>query len=78
MRGTTTGDQAIFVTGKVLEALGDLPDQRLLADVELCAPPDTSHPVFSRLAASLPVALETQGQGNLGTRMDHALTRQIE
>ena len=48
-----------------------------LGPVELCAAPDTSHPVFARLAASLSVALETQGPGDLGARMDRAFTRHL-
>ena len=73
----TTGDQAIFVSGEVLEPLGGLADPGLLEDAEQDAAPDTSHPVFSRLAASLPVALQTQGPGDLGARMDRAFTRPI-
>ena len=48
-----------------------------LGPVELCAAPDTSHPVFARLGASLPVALHAQGPGDLGARMDRAFNRHL-
>ena len=44
--------------------------------VELCVTPDAGHPAFRRLAASHDrLILSTQGEGDLGARMDRALTR---
>jgi len=43
--------------------------------VELCVAPDTSHPAFGALAAAHLLVLTVQGEGDLGARMDRALTR---
>ena len=43
--------------------------------VELCVAPDTSHPAFGALAAAHRLTLTVQGEGDLGARMDRALTR---
>ena len=43
--------------------------------VELCVAPDTSHPAFGALAAAHRLVLAVQGSGDLGARMDRALTR---
>jgi len=43
--------------------------------LELCVAPDTSHPAFGALAAAHGLALTVQGEGDLGARMDRALTR---
>ncbi len=43
--------------------------------VELCVAPDSSHPAFGALAAAHGLALTVQGEGDLGARMDRALTR---
>jgi rSAM/selenodomain-associated transferase 1 len=45
--------------------------------VELCTTPDTQHPAFQRLARTPGLALSTQGDGDLGARMDRALTRAL-
>lgn len=46
--------------------------------VELCVTPDADHPAFRRLAASNDrLTLRTQGDGDLGARMDRALTRAL-
>jgi rSAM/selenodomain-associated transferase 1 len=42
---------------------------------ELCATPDHSHAAFQRLAASYPLMLTAQGEGDLGERMHRALSR---
>jgi rSAM/selenodomain-associated transferase 1 len=48
------------------------------ADVELCAAPDASHPVFARLAAQhAGLQLTEQGDGDLGARMHRALARRL-
>lgn len=47
--------------------------------LELCVTPDAGHPVFRRLAAGQDrLALSPQGEGDLGARMDRALTRALE
>lgn len=46
-----------------------------LGPVEICATPDASHPVFAALADRYEVSLNSQGEGNLGWRMDRALSR---
>ncbi len=43
--------------------------------VELCVAPDTAHPAFGAHAAAHGLALTLQGEGDLGARMDRALTR---
>ncbi len=42
---------------------------------ELCTAPDVSHAAFQRLAASYPLVLTAQGEGDLGQRMHRALSR---
>lgn len=46
--------------------------------VELCATPDAGHAAFQRLAAQHALALTLQGDGDLGQRMDRALTRALQ
>lgn len=50
------------------------------AQVELCVTPDTTHPSFSQLVAQSGgvLALSEQGDGDLGQRMDRALTRALQ
>ena len=43
--------------------------------LELCVAPDTSHPAFGALATALGLVLTAQDEGDLGVRMDRALTR---
>lgn len=45
--------------------------------VEICTTPDAHHPAFARLQQSLGVSLTTQGEGDLGERMNRALTRSL-
>ena len=46
--------------------------------VELCVTPDAGHPAFRRLAAgNARLIVSTQGEGDLGARMDRALTRAL-
>ncbi len=45
--------------------------------VELCATPDTGHPVLQRLARQHGLQLTTQGEGDLGVRMQRALARAL-
>jgi hypothetical protein len=45
--------------------------------VELCTTPDTAHAAFQRLAHKPGLQLSTQGEGDLGARMDRALTRAL-
>jgi rSAM/selenodomain-associated transferase 1 len=45
--------------------------------LELCCSPNTSHPQF-QLAGSAGVALTEQGDGDLGARMERALSRALE
>lgn len=49
-----------------------------LGPVEICAAPDASDPVFAALAARFGVALEPQGDGDLGQRMHRALSRSLQ
>ncbi len=56
-------------------------DCALAADVgpvELCCAPDTSHAQFQRAAARPGVRLSSQGDGDLGERMERALHRALE
>ena len=46
-----------------------------LGPIEICATPDTSHPVFERLAARHGATLAAQGDGDLGLRMHRAFAR---
>ena len=53
-------------------------DHALQADVgpvELCATPDTAHPVFAAIASGGTVTLTEQGHGDLGQRMARAFDR---
>lgn len=43
--------------------------------LEICAAPDLSHPIFSRLAQAHELALTTQAEGDLGQRMHRAFAR---
>ena len=47
--------------------------------VDLCATPDATHPAFQRLAAHSQgkLQLSLQGEGDLGQRMDRALTKAL-
>jgi len=45
--------------------------------VEVCATPNADHPAFHHLASSHGVALDSQGDGDLGARMNRALTRAL-
>ena len=45
-----------------------------LGPVLLCCTPDTAHPAFEELARHPAVSLAVQGEGDLGARMDRALT----
>ncbi|MBX3638770.1 MAG: TIGR04282 family arsenosugar biosynthesis glycosyltransferase [Rubrivivax sp.] len=46
-----------------------------IGPVELCTTPDAAHPAFARLQREFGLRLTTQGDGDLGQRMDRALTR---
>lgn len=46
-----------------------------LGPVEICTTPDASNPVFVTLAGHHEISLATQGEGDLGLRMDRALSR---
>lgn len=46
--------------------------------VELCTTPDAAHPAFVRLRHALGVTLTVQGDGDLGRRMNRALTRALQ
>jgi rSAM/selenodomain-associated transferase 1 len=48
-----------------------------LGPVEICATPDTAHPVLQRLAAQHGATLSLQGDGDLGQRMHRALARAL-
>jgi len=45
--------------------------------LELCVTPDLHHPAFVRLQARHALSLEPQGDGDLGARMDRALSRAL-
>lgn len=49
-----------------------------IGPVEICCTPDTTHPVFARLAQEHIITLTTQGDGDLGQRMARALARQLD
>jgi len=46
--------------------------------VELCVTPDSGHPVLHRRARQHGLALTTQGEGDLGARMQRALARALQ
>jgi len=52
--------------------------QAMLGPVELCCAPDPSHAQFQLTAASEPVHLTEQGDGDLGERMERALRRALK
>ena len=52
--------------------------QAALGPVELCCAPDAGHTEFQLTAASLPVRLSAQCDGDLGARMESALARGLE
>lgn len=45
--------------------------------LELCAAPDTTHPLMRRLQAEHGALLSAQGEGDLGVRMHRALARAL-
>lgn len=47
------------------------------AHLELCVTPDTAHPVVQALAHAHGLALQAQGEGDLGQRMERALARAL-
>lgn len=49
-----------------------------LGAVELCAAPDTGHTAFRALQARLGVALQPQGDGDLGARMHRIFVRHAQ
>lgn len=48
-----------------------------LGPVMLCGAPDVSHPAFAALAPAQRVTLHTQGDGDLGARMQRAFERAL-
>jgi rSAM/selenodomain-associated transferase 1 len=52
--------------------------QSELSDVELWCSPDTDHVFFAKCHNNYPLALKTQSQGDLGFRMNHALTEGLK
>ena len=48
-----------------------------IGPVELCCAPHDTHPEFRRAAIEYGVNLTLQGDGDLGTRMNRALTRSL-
>jgi rSAM/selenodomain-associated transferase 1 len=48
------------------------------ATLALCTTPDTVHPAFATLAREHALTLTAQGDGDLGARMDRALTRALQ
>jgi len=48
-----------------------------LGEVELCCTPDTTHPAFAAQQRQGGVRLSVQGGGDLGARMDQAITRAL-
>jgi uncharacterized protein len=48
-----------------------------LGDVELCCVPDTAHPAFAAQQVRGGVRLSVQGGGDLGARMNQAVTRAL-
>ena len=46
--------------------------------VELCTTPDTRHPLFQQLQQQHRLALDAQGDGDLGARMQGALARALQ
>jgi uncharacterized protein len=47
------------------------------AELELCGAPDTGHPLLATAAARHGARLAAQGEGDLGQRMQRALSRQL-
>lgn len=44
-----------------------------LCDIQLWCSPDVRHPFFIQLAKTYPLTLQTQSDGDLGQRMNHAI-----
>lgn len=49
-----------------------------LCAIQLWCSPDTRHPFFAELANDYPVSLKTQTEGDIGVRMDQALTEGLK
>ena len=67
-------DGAAHLAERLLECALAAAAQAGLGAIELCCTPDTGHPAFAALAARHRIALGLQGDGDLGARMNRALT----
>jgi rSAM/selenodomain-associated transferase 1 len=69
------GDGAAALAARLLDHAVRMGVEAGFDYCELCTTPDHSHAVFQRLAASYPLVLTAQGEGDLGERMHRALSR---
>lgn len=77
LAGTLGPAAAAQLAQRLLEAMLEQAVASRVGPVELCAAPDTGHPVLTRLASEHGIALSSQGDGDLGARMQRALTRAL-
>lgn len=68
---------AAALAGRMLEHAVSTGCSAGFSRVEVCATPDADHPAFRRLASRYAIALSRQGDGDLGARMNRALTRAL-
>jgi len=68
-------DGAAELATRMLEQAVETACAAALGPVEICATPDIADPAFAALAGRYEVSLVAQGGGDLGSRMDRALSR---
>lgn len=68
-----TPEQAARIAAVLIRQTVELAASSWPGAIYLCAAPDTAHPLFAELAATHRVTLRTQGEGDLGARMERAL-----
>jgi uncharacterized protein len=68
---------AAALAGRMLAHALDAAMSAGFGHVELCAAPDARHPALARWAGLPGLALTDQGEGDLGHRMQRALTRAL-
>lgn len=70
-------DGAAVLAQRMLDHIVSVGCSAGFSRVEVCATPNADHPAFHRLASRHAVALDSQGDGDLGARMNRALTRAL-
>jgi uncharacterized protein len=72
-----TSHQAADVHRRLTLQTLDLVCRDKLCAVQLCCSPDINHSFFAQIAHAYPVSLTTQTEGDLGDRMNQALTEAL-